>query len=261
MLLDIYPNRMEKKLTCAIVDDDASIVRILEAWLSKMPDVEVKGTFSDSLSVMQFLSQQSVDFLLLDVEMGETNGFEMLNNIASAPHVIIITSHRDYALQGYDYNVVDYIVKPVSPERLHRAISRLRTLKSGEQVSVASTSASNTATPTITPDANECLMVKENRRMVRIGFDEILYVEAARDYCKIVTTERQISTKCSIGDMATDLPNDRFIRIHRSFVVAIRRINAFGHDGVEIGAHKIPFGRLYREDALIALEKFFGVKK
>lgn len=246
---------MQNLLTCAIVDDDSSIVRILESWLRKMPDIEVKGTFSDSLSVMQFLAQNTVDFLLLDVEMGESNGFKLLDNLATPPQVIIITAHKDHAVTGFEYNVTDYIVKPVSPERLVRAINRVRSQKPTQ-----TTTETEHSTPTSIDNGN-CLMVKENRRMVRIRFDDILYVEADRDYCKIITPDRTINTKYSIGDMANDLPANQFIRIHRSFIVSIKHIDAFGYDGVEIRSHKIPLGRLYREDVLIALEKIFGVKR
>lgn len=238
------------KLTCAIVDDDEALAHIISNWLSKISSVEVLGTFSNSLSCMEFLRQTHIDFLLLDVELGDTNGFNLLSNLSHPPQVIILTAHKDYALMGFDFQVADYIMKPTSPERLARAVERVVAIKRSEL----------TAAPDQPTTVGNSLMVKENRRIVRIRRNDILFAEANRDYVKIVTTDgNTISTKSSFSTMADGLPPDRFLRVHRSFIVNVEHIDAFSHDGIEIGQHKIPFGRLYREDSLHVLKKIFGV--
>lgn len=235
------------KLTCAIVDDDESIVLMISSWLQKLSDVEVVGTFSDSLSCMEFLRNTHVDFLLLDVELGDSNGFNLLSNLTTPPQVIILTAHKRYALQGFDFQVADYIMKPTTPERLARAVERVAAIKRSAPEQPAAMAADN-------------LMVKENRRIVRIRHSDILFVEANRDYVKVVTADGgTINTKSSFSTIADGLPGDRFLRIHRSFTVNVEHIDAFSHEGIEMGPHKIPFGRLYREDSLRVLKKMFGV--
>ncbi len=224
-----------------IVDDEPLAIAVLEGYLSKIPGVDVVATFSDGLSAFEFLQHNSIDIIFLDVEMPKLTGIELLKSLQNPPVVIITSANRDYAVDGFELNIADYILKPVTLERLLRSYAKALELLTNK-----------TKLPEKHDD--EYILLKENKKNIRIRVDDILYVESLKDYVKVVTHARTVITKQSISSFENELPKDKFARVHRSFIIALKHISAFNSTSVEINEQEIPIGRLYKEEVLRVLE-------
>lgn len=237
------------KLKCVIVDDEPLSVDVLVGFLRKIQDVEVVATFNDAVSALGFIRETELDFLLLDIEMPQLSGIDIIRSLSNPPLVIITSANKTYALEGYELEVFDYLVKPITFSRLVRAINRVVEIK---QIRLQQK---------LQCTAEGSIFLRENKKMVRVNIADILYIESDRDYAKVVTSVRTIITKHNISFFEQELNPKDFIRVHRSFIVSIKRIDAFSSSSVEIGKVEIPFGRLYKEDAHRRLESAFDIKK
>ncbi len=231
------------KLRCAIVDDEMLAIAMLEGILKKIPYIEVVKTFNDALSVYDFLNENVVDFLFLDIEMPNLTGIDFLRSLTHPPLVIITSANKNYALEGFELNVVDYVLKPLTLERVTKSLCKVVDAKSLREVATHSL-----------PDSSEHIFLKENKRNVRVNISEILYLESVKDYVKVVTKDKTIVTKENLSHFEKILNSTNFVRIHRSFIVAVNHVDAFSCSAVEIGKLEIPIGRLYKESSL----KHFG---
>lgn len=227
------------KLRCAIVDDELLAIAMLEGILKKIPYVEVVKTFNDALSVYDFISENEIDFLFLDIEMPNLTGIDFLKSLTHPPLVIITSANKNYALEGFDLNVVDYVLKPLTLERVTKALCKVVDIKSAKELVGQSH-----------PNNSEHLFLKENKRNVRISINEIVYLESVKDYVKVVTKNKTVLTKENLSHFESILDSTKFVRIHRSFIVAVNHIDAFSCSAVEIGKLEIPIGRLYKESTL-----------
>ncbi|MDZ7773122.1 MAG: LytTR family DNA-binding domain-containing protein [Balneolaceae bacterium] len=222
-----------EKWTCMIVDDEPVAVRVIRRHLANMNSYEVVHATGDPLEAKRFLENQAVDLLLLDIEMPELDGLQLVKTLAEPPAVILVTAHRDYAVEGFEVNAVDYLMKPVSFPRFVRALDRF------EQSRVSSNGE--------TPDAPAPLYVTVDRKKRLIDPDEIRYVESLKDYIRIHTDRENIITKETTSDFEERLPDGRFLRIHRSFIVNVDRIRTVSHDEIELEDRILPVGRSYKE--------------
>ncbi|KAB2872079.1 MAG: response regulator transcription factor [Bacteroidales bacterium] len=236
------------KLRCVIVDDEPLSIEVMEGYLKKIPNIEVVATFNDAISVMSILSEQDIDFLFLDIEMPKLSGIDFLRSISNPPMVIITSANKNYALDGYELNVVDYLLKPITLERVIRAVNKIIEKKSKKTIK---------PTP---QEGTDYIFLKENKKMIRLVLSDIQYIESIKDYVKVVTENKTVVTKQNLSHFEQILDPSEFVRVHRSFIVAIRHIDAFTSASVEIGKLEIPIGRLYKDEALKRLGNFDDTK-
>ncbi|MCK5171385.1 MAG: response regulator transcription factor [Bacteroidales bacterium] len=236
------------KLQCVIVDDEPLAITIIEGFLKKIPYIEIIGKFDNAIPVYEFLKSNPVDLLFLDIEMPNITGIDFLKSLSSPPSVIFTTANKNYAIEGFDLNVEDYILKPITFERLFKAVNRVY-----ENINQGKT--------TKKPDSNEFLYLKENKKMVKVYFKNILFLESIKDYVKIVTLCKTVITKQQLSYFESSLNNSKFLRIHRSFIVATDKIDAYSLSGIDIGDTELPIGRKYKETVIEALENLNNIKK
>lgn len=229
------------ELKAIIIDDEPLAIEVIDVYLSRIPGVEVVATFNDGLIAFEYLQENPVDIVFLDVEMPKLNGIELIKSLYNPPVVIIISANKDYAVEGFELDVVDYILKPVTFERLLRAFSKANEFLSKR-------------TDYTNHKESEYLIFKESKKTVRIKQDEVLYFESIKDYVKVVTNNRTVITQKSISSLEGMLDKEKFIRVHRSFIVALNRVDSYTTTSLEIGDNKIPIGRLYKEDVIKTLK-------
>jgi two-component system, LytTR family, response regulator len=218
---------------CFVVDDEPLAVDVIVNYLNRLSQFEVIGSFTDPLEAYQALKSQSVDLLFLDIEMPEFNGLDFVKSLSNKPEIVVTTAFREFAVEGFELSILDYLVKPIEFERFMLAIDKFLEKQSHHE-----------------PANDTHIMVRADRKFVKVKFDEVLYVEGIKDYVKIVFKDRELLTKTSIGNFADALPVDQFLRVHKSFIVAKDKITAYTHHDVEVGKMEIPIGRVYKEQFL-----------
>lgn len=226
------------KLTCIIVEDEPLAVKVLAGYIAQVPYLELAGTFSDALLASEYLRGHRVDLMFLDLHLPKLKGMDFLRTLAHPPAVIVITAYHQYAVEGFERNVTDYLLKPVSFERFLVAVNKVGPVATG------TTAAPAAATP---PSEKDHLFLSIQKKKVKVPFADILYVESQREYVRVVTSRGEYLTKMSTHELEALLPPARFRRIHRSFIVAVDRIDAYTAEEVEVGGVSIPVGRGYRD--------------
>jgi DNA-binding LytR/AlgR family response regulator len=249
------------KLRCLLVDDEPPAIKVLLSYVENMQNLQLVGTCFNALEAMQVLQQQPVDLIFLDIKMPRLLGTEFIRTLRNPPKVIFTTAHKDYALEGFDLDAVDYLLKPFSFERFIKAINKVRggepavgggTATASEGATTGPMSSTSGATAPATggmaaADSGSFLYFRVDRKMVRVELDEIVYIESLKDYSRIVRTgQKPLVMKKSISSIEEMLPENQFIRVHRSFIIAIPRVTAYTQHDIEIGGQEIPIGKLYR---------------
>jgi DNA-binding LytR/AlgR family response regulator len=223
------------KLKCIIIEDEPLAVKILSDYIAQIPFLELKGAFKDAILATDFLRYNTVDLLFLDIHLPRLKGMAFLKTLTNPPAVIITTAYHQYAVEGFDLNVTDYLLKPFEFERFLIAVNKVKTvekelLKSNES-----------------PEIKEYLFLNVQKKKVKILFSEIVYIESQREYIKIVTTKNEYVSKMSTHEIEVLLPSNLFKRIHRSFIVSVSKIESYTAEIVEVNGVVIPIGRGYRE--------------
>src|SRR5690349_3182692 len=237
------------KLRCIIVDDEPFARNGLAEDIRAIEFMEVTGIADGALQAMELLVKQTPDLIFLDIEMPKLNGFDLLRTLEQPPMIILTTAYAHYAPESYDLGVIDYLLKPISFSRLLKACHKA---KDHYQ-------AGNLATPRV----NDYFFVKCNGRQEKIFLNELLFIEAADNYIFIHTTQKKLLVYHTLKSMEQYLPATRFIKVHKSFIVAFDKVNSLEGNQLYIGEHIIPVGRNFRE-ALIALvekNKLPGTRK
>jgi DNA-binding LytR/AlgR family response regulator len=216
------------------VDDEPLALNVIEQHLSKFGAFEVCGKTTDPVEALAQIKRLQPDLLFLDIEMPEITGLELIESMQHKPEIVITTAYREFAVEGFELNVLDYLVKPIPFKRFVKAIDKFLESKIP-------------AEPAPTQAAPACIFVKAERKTLRVEVDDILYVEGVKDYVKIVLAGQKILTKVSIGNFLKELPPGKFIQVHKSFAVNRSKITAFTAQDVEIGELEIPIGRVYKE--------------
>lgn len=227
------------KLTCLIIEDEPLAAEGLEAYIRDTPLLELEGTCADALAAIEFLKNRPVDVLFLDIHLPKLKGLDFLKTLIHPPQVIITSAYHQYALEGYELNVADYLLKPFSFARFLAAVNKLR-LPAIPDVQA----------PAVSPVVSQrpFHFFNENKRQVKVFNDEIAYVESLKEYVRIFLTDgRVVVTKFQLGEMESHLQDPNLVRIHRSFLVAKDKITAFSSTEVEVGKAKLPIGRSYRQ--------------
>jgi len=230
-----------KKYKCFIVDDEPLALNVIEQHLSKFSQFEVCGKSTDPVAALGAIQECKPDLLFLDIAMPELTGLELIAAMQHKPSVILTTAYRDYAVEGFDLKVLDYLVKPVSFKRFVQSIDKFLE----QQTTIHSPKKA----------ASDHLLIKADRKTVRVDLADILYIEGVKDYVRIVTNQQRHITKVGISQFLKELPVDDFIQVHKSFIVAKDKISAYTAYDVEIGGVEIPIGRVYKESFEKAMRK------
>ncbi|PQJ21494.1 LytTR family DNA-binding domain-containing protein [Tenacibaculum sp. SG-28] len=234
-----------RKTSCIIVDDEPVAREILENYIAKIPSIEVIKSCSNALEVMEVLNRQKVELLFLDINMPDISGLSLAKSIRNQTKIIFTTAYREYAIDGFDLHVVDYLLKPFSFDRFLEAIQkfhRQRQMQGNEKPS--STTNKNIA---------DFIFVKSDRKMLKLNLKDILYLESLSDYIKIHTTEKTVITRETFANIERKIPASQFLRVHRSFIIAIAHIESFTKEHIEIRKKAIPISRGYKQEVLAKL--------
>jgi len=219
------------------VDDEPLAVKVLEAHIANISSLIIVGTCGNAFAAMDILRQGKTDLIFLDIHMPKLMGHEFLRTLRTPPKVIFTTAYREYALDAFDLDAIDYLLKPITLERLVKAVNKISNTIVADEKEEASI-----------VDAEGFVYFRADRKMVKVKYTEILYVESMKDYIKIVrVNEKPLLVKQSISSLEELLPANLFLRIHRSYIVAVNNIVAFSNHDVEIGGKEIPIGRLYAQ--------------
>ncbi len=224
------------KTTCIIVDDEPLALEILETYLEKIPEIELLGTFSNGIEAMQFLKKQQVDLLLLDIEMPELTGIQLMKVLSDPPKVIFTTAYDQYAIKSYEFEAVDYLLKPVEFGRFLQAIE-----KAQKQIALENPNALSQTSPEAS-----YFFIKTEHRIQRVEKSDILYIEGMKNYLRIVTKNNKFMTLLSFRKVQNLLSEENFMRVHKSFLVAINRIDCIERGRIIIGERRIPIGETYK---------------
>ncbi|WP_310392344.1 LytTR family DNA-binding domain-containing protein [Hymenobacter sp.] len=238
-------------LRCLVVDDDPLSVQVVLNCITNSPFLTAVGSFTNPVEAAEALRTQSVDLLFLDVEMPLLSGIDLLRTLQHPPLVVLITSSKDYAVQAFEQAVVDYLVKPVSYPRFLQAAQKALDAAKRQPLAGASTDAIEAPAP----DA-DFTFVKVDTKLVRVAFDDVRYVEALGDYVHIVTNQSKLIVYSTMKAVEEKFPGNRFVRVHRSFIVNINRIQALEDNSVIVEGKHIPVGQTYLRDVLQRLNKF-----
>lgn len=231
---------METKVQCLIVDDEPLAIELLRLHLSKFGTIEIAGAVEDAVEAIDFLNTHHVDLMFLDIHMPEMKGTELLRLLKNPPAVIFTTAYRQYALEGYDLNVLDYLLKPISFGRLTQAIEKFFSFH--KQPNDASFPNS---------EMNEEFFYLQDRSFIhKIPLAEIVYVESMGDNLTLYLNNGEITSRCTISSVEKLLSQNGFLRIHRSYIVSLKRITSFGPVSVLIGEKELPMGITYRKNVL-----------
>lgn len=223
------------KIKCIIVEDEPLAVKVLADYVAQVPFLDLQGTFKDAILATDYLRDHSVDLIFLDIHLPKLKGMAFLKTLTHPPAVIITTAYHQYAVEGFELNVTDYLLKPFEFERFLVAVNKVKRVQ-GEKES-----------PAVREEMKDHLFVSVQKKKVKILFSDILYIESQREYIRIVTTRGEYLSKMSTHEIEELLPPRLFKRIHRSFIVSVDRIDSYTADTVEVAGTPIPIGRGYRD--------------
>ena len=218
------------KLRCIIVEDEPLAVQVIADYISQVPFLELQATFKDAILATEFLRSNTTDLIFLDIHLPKLKGMAFLKTLVDPPAVIITSAYHQYALEGYELNVTDYLLKPIEFERFIAAVNKVRKAHTESR-----------------SDEKAFIFLNVQKKKVKISFSEILYIESQREYIKIVTTKKEYLSKISTQEIENMLPPDQFKRVHRSFIVSVSKIDSFTSEFVEVNGISIPVGRGYKD--------------
>ena len=234
------------KLRCLLIDDEPPALKILASYISNINGLEIVAQCKNAIEALDILHQKTVDVIFLDIKMPKILGTEFLKNLSHAPKVIFVTAYRDYAVEGYELDAVDYLVKPVSFERFFKAITKLNRMMDKEVVTTAVEYKSN-------PEA--FVYLKVDRDMKKIFVNDILYIESWKDYVKLfLANGKNVLAKQSISAMENLLSDHKFLRVHRLYMVSLNKISGYNGLAVQLNTKEIPIGRLYKQVVMERLQ-------
>jgi DNA-binding LytR/AlgR family response regulator len=234
-----------EKYNCIIVEDEPLAAEVLQHYISEVPFLELEQTCANAMDTMDILNKKQVDLIFLDIHLPKLKGFDFIRTLKNPPKIIVTTAYRDYAVQAFELNAVDYLVKPIEFSRFLTAVSKLFQARPVFHLAV----------PGKPGGERTHLFFNVGSKRVKVFLDEILYIESLREFIRITTKTKSIMTKFQLTKVEEMLKDNNFIRVHRSFIVSREKIDAFSSTEVEINNKQIPIGRSYKELVLGILEK------
>jgi len=222
------------KIKCIIIEDEPLAAKVLSDYILQTPFLDLQATFKDAILATDWLRDNITDLIFLDIHLPKLKGMAFLKTLVYPPAVIVTTAYHQYAVEGFDLNVTDYLLKPFEFERFLVAVNKVR-------------AAGSEKTEAGKVEIKDHLFLNVQKKKVKILFSEIVYIESQREYIRIVTTKKEWISKMSTHEIEALLPSNLFKRIHRSFIVALSRIDSYTADTVEVNGIPIPIGRDYRD--------------
>lgn len=223
------------EIKCIIIEDEPLAIKVLSDYVAQVPFLKLQATFKDAILATDWLRNNSTDLMFLDIHLPKLKGMAFLKTLSQPPAVIITTAYHQYAVEGFDLNVTDYLLKPIEFERFLVAVNKVKTGVKSQEPSIPH------------PGSKDHLFLNVQKKKVKVLFDEIIYIESQREYIKIVTTKKVWLAKMSTNEIEELLPSHLFKRIHRSYVVSLSKIESYTADSVEVSGISIPVGRGYRD--------------
>jgi len=236
------------KTKCLIVDDEPLARDLMRSHIEKLENFEICAECGDAMKALQELHNHKIDLIFMDIQMPQITGIEFLKTLKNPPKVIITTAFREYALEGFELDVVDFLLKPITFERFLKSINKYYQA-THEEVKVSHPSVINN-----NHNEESFIYVKENKKVLKVHLNDILYVEGLSEYVQIFTVDRKIITKTSMTNMSEKLPDENFMRIHKSYIVALSKIEAFTSSSIEVPGKELPIGRSYKNSVLEVLQ-------
>jgi DNA-binding LytR/AlgR family response regulator len=231
-------------MKCLVVDDEPLAIDVIENYLHRFDYVETRRC-ENALDAFRLLQEESVDLIFLDIEMPLLSGMDFLATVKDPPPVIVTTAYRDYAVEGFEFEVLDYLVKPISFPRFMKAFERANKLLSG----------SGKIKDQETSDESESLFLKVDRKFVKIMISDILYIESLKDYIRVTTKMSSFISYQSLTAITEKLPAGKFLRIHRSYTIAVDKVNTIEGNCIEIAGKLLPVSREHRQEVLNLFHK------
>ncbi len=236
----------EKKIVCLAVDDEPPALEVLKKYIASVHSLELAGSCVDAVDALNILQKQPVDLLFLDIQMPQILGTDFIRTLRNPPKVIFTTAFRKYAVEGFELDAVDYLLKPISFDRFLKAVNKvMQTSLKDATVEIESNGKANDTVH---------INFRSDRKMIKVALNDILYIESIKDYIKVITTTGTVITKQSISSMEEMLPKEKFVRIHRSYIVSVNKIESYNHELVWIAKQELPISRMYRHEVTRALE-------
>jgi DNA-binding LytR/AlgR family response regulator len=226
-------------IRCIAVDDHPQALETIENYIAKIPFLELCKTFNNAFDAIYFLDNEKIDLIFTGVEMGALNGLEFLGSLRQRPHAIIVSEHGQYAVEAFNLELADYLLKPVSFERFLRAVNKVRALIRLKTFPYLP------AQDRI--QEREFIFIKSDYKTIRVNVNEILFIEGLKDYVKIHTADKSILSLLSLRTMEQGLSLERFMRVHRSYIVALDKIDIIEKSRIKIGQHSITISEMYRD--------------
>ncbi|MBK7439458.1 MAG: response regulator transcription factor [Saprospiraceae bacterium] len=229
---------------CIIVEDEPLAAEILQDYIKQIPFLTLRHICSDAIIALEVLQKEKIDLIFLDIHLPKLKGLDFIKSLKNPPPIILTTAYHEFALQGYEYNVLDYLLKPIEFSRFVMAVNKLK----------QPIEAKSRQMPPIEKE-RKSIFFNVSKKKVKVYLDEILYVESLKEYIRIVTASNSILTKYQLGEIEEILTKNNFLRIHRSFIVSIDKIDAYTATDVEINNKQIPIGRSYKDIVQSIIEK------
>lgn len=226
------------KLSCVIIDDEPLAVNVIKNYVSQISGLELTTTFNNAVESLEYLQENEVDLLFLDINMPVLDGLSFLEALAPRPEVIITTAHAEYAIKGYELEVLDYLVKPIPFPRFMQAVTKALKRKTRPEKTDASG-----------PDADYIFVKIDKKKMKKINLEDILVIESLKDYIKIITNSGKFIVHQTLSSFTDCLPKNRFLRIHRSFTISIEKVESVEGNSVEIAGNRYTIGRSYLNES------------
>lgn len=226
------------KISCIIVDDEPLALEVLSSFIARIPYLVLEGQYTDPFFAMEHLRKKKVDLLFVDIQMPDISGIELVKTLNNPPKIVFTTAFSSYAIEGFNLNAMDYLLKPIAFDRFLVAVNKVRDYMELSEAALEVHQPEE-------KDVPEYMFVKSNYKDIKINFNEVLYIEGSEDYIKIHTTTKKVMTLLSMKGVMEKLPENQFIRIHRSFIVAIDKIESKSNERITIGKQSLPIGASY----------------
>ena len=220
------------KIKCILIDDEPLAIKVLQNYFTNFSDFEIIGTFNNALEALEFINNNGVDAVFLDINMPMMTGFELISLIENKTRVIITSAFREFAVESYDLDVLDYLLKPIPLPRFVKCINKITAefnLKNNIKIE--------------NQRIDSHIFIKVDKKMIKINIDEILFIEGMKEYIKVITVDKTYITHKSLTSLSDELPADRFIRIHKSYTIAIDKVISIEGNRIQIKSYTIPIGR------------------
>jgi DNA-binding LytR/AlgR family response regulator len=236
------------RINCLIVDDEPPAMLLMEKYINAVPLLHLAGKCVNAVDAMSILQQHSIDLIFLDIQMPQILGTDFIRTLVNPPKVVFTTAYRKFAVEGFELDAVDYLLKPIAFDRFLKAVNKVMKLNLAVgQVFLPDTVPKKEPQPAF-------LFLRADRKNLKIQLHEILFIESLKDYVKVVTKDRSIVSKQSISAIEESLPKEDFLRIHRSFIVSLGKIESFTAGLIQVGKYELPVSRSYRHEVERALK-------